>query len=248
MWGTAPDVTEPSDMLWYASDAIGDYEVVGQWDLRGGIREYIGKYDVDGKTVLEIGPASGYMTFAMEEMGASVTAIDTDIESPNASWDYTPSPKIDTHAPPIERLTDLRNLRNAFWYAHQKKKSGARVWYGDVQSLPVDFGTYDVGTLTAVLLHCRDITGIMQTVARHVTEAIIITERHFDNLPPLPICLLDPAIGRSPHDTWWRFTPEFFCTFLGSLGFGKQTVSFHKQTSVRRTADVPLFTVVASRQ
>ncbi len=40
--------------------------VRGQWDLRGHVDEYLGGYNFAGKRVLEIGPASGFLTFEME--------------------------------------------------------------------------------------------------------------------------------------------------------------------------------------
>ena len=44
--------------------------VTGQWDLRGGVDDYLGKVAFAGQRVLEIGPASGFLTFEMEKRGA----------------------------------------------------------------------------------------------------------------------------------------------------------------------------------
>lgn len=247
MWGKPPADLDTAVKKWYATDDLAGEEVGGSWDLRDGIRDYIGNFDVNGKSVIELGPASGYMTFAMERMGASVTAVDTALDDPKASWNFAPSPEMDIVTLGKERVHHLKELRNGFWHAHRKHNSTARVWYGDVLNLPENFGTYDAATMTAVLLHCRDITGIMQSLAKHVTGTMIVTERHFENFPKQSVAYLDPVVGTNSHDTWWRFTPEFFCHFLGALGFGKQTVTFHKQMSVRRKAEQPMFTVVASR-
>lgn len=247
MWGSVPANINMAEKKWYATDDVAGEENVGAWDLRDKIEEYIGHYDVSGKSVLELGPASGYMTFAMERMGASVTSIDTALDDPNTSWNFAPSPGMDIVKLGQDRVAHLTEIRNAYWFAHQKRNSAARVWYGDVLKLPADFGSYDVATLTAVLLHCRDITGIMQSMAEHVTGAMIITERHYPELPKLPLCRLDPAVGRGYNDTWWQFTPEFFGQYLRALGFPEQTVTFHSQKSVRRQSDIPMFTVVAKR-
>jgi len=40
----------------------------GIWDLREGVDEYLGKVDFKNKTVLELGPSSGYCTFHMEKL------------------------------------------------------------------------------------------------------------------------------------------------------------------------------------
>ena len=48
----------------------------GAWDLRGHEPAYLGGVDVAGKRVLELGPATGYLTFYMERMGAEVVSFE----------------------------------------------------------------------------------------------------------------------------------------------------------------------------
>ncbi len=52
----------------------------GNWDLRKGVDEYLGHLDFNNKTVLELGPASGFLTFHIEKNGGKVTSIDLDIK------------------------------------------------------------------------------------------------------------------------------------------------------------------------
>src|SRR5438094_8067518 len=59
------------------------------WDLRGGIDEYLGKVDFAGQRVLEIGPASGFLTFEMEKRGADVVSVEVTAEH---GWDFVPYP------------------------------------------------------------------------------------------------------------------------------------------------------------
>ena len=61
--------------------------VTGEWDLRGREREYLGGLDFGGKSVFEIGPASGYLSFWMESQGADVSAYDLDLSE---NWDIVP--------------------------------------------------------------------------------------------------------------------------------------------------------------
>ena len=44
--------------------------VGGQWDLRGTVDDYLGRFDFRDKRALDIGAASGFLTFAMERRGA----------------------------------------------------------------------------------------------------------------------------------------------------------------------------------
>ena len=61
----------------------------GSFDLRKGVNEYLGYVDFKNKTVLELGPASGFLTFHIEKMGGDVTSIDIDPQ--NNKWDIVPN-------------------------------------------------------------------------------------------------------------------------------------------------------------
>ncbi len=49
-----------------------------------GVDEYLGKVDFAGQRVLEIGPASGFLTFEMEKRGAEVVSVEVTDEH---GWD-----------------------------------------------------------------------------------------------------------------------------------------------------------------
>ena len=59
-------------------DLPGVGQVDGQWDLRGDLRRYLGGVDVAGKRCLDIGTASGFLSFEMEKEGAEVVSFDAD--------------------------------------------------------------------------------------------------------------------------------------------------------------------------
>ena len=61
--------------------------VKGNWDLRAGLREYLGNFDFRGKRVLDIGAASGILSFWMEKQGAEVVSFDLD---KHGDWDLVP--------------------------------------------------------------------------------------------------------------------------------------------------------------
>jgi hypothetical protein len=46
-------------------------EVRGHWDLRGRFSEYVGGVDLGGKSVLDVGAATGFLSFEAEKSGAS---------------------------------------------------------------------------------------------------------------------------------------------------------------------------------
>ena len=57
-------------------DHPGGGKIIGLWDLRQTVDDYLGRIDFAGKRVLEIGPASGFLTIEMERRGADVVAVE----------------------------------------------------------------------------------------------------------------------------------------------------------------------------
>ena len=61
--------------FYHSTDILGVGLVEGQWDLRAGCGDYLGGYDFTGKRVLEIGPATGFLTFQVEKTAREVVAV-----------------------------------------------------------------------------------------------------------------------------------------------------------------------------
>src|SRR5262245_57456709 len=71
--------TDLSDCFFYHKmDLPGIGVVGGSWDLRGRFDDYVDDADLRGKTVLDIGTASGFLTFEAERRGATVVSFDMD--------------------------------------------------------------------------------------------------------------------------------------------------------------------------
>ena len=138
------DVTE-KDCHFYHTLDIGNGKVVpGGWDMQGSENSYLGHVRFDKLKVLEFGPASGYLTFWMEEQGADVTAFDL---PPGHPPNLVPLPGIDLDANAESGTETARQVRNSWWYAHKKRKSKAKAVYGDITvSLPT------WGAMTSALL------------------------------------------------------------------------------------------------
>ena len=62
--------------FYHTMDIPGYGTVYGEWDLRGRESSYLGNVRFKGKSVLEIGTASGHLCFYMEKQGAEVVAYD----------------------------------------------------------------------------------------------------------------------------------------------------------------------------
>ena len=221
----------------------------GQWDLRPGFDDYVGNFDFNGRSVLEIGPASGYLSFEMERRGASVTAIEPPLTT---LWDYVPRPTAEARSFEREFPRHIEQVRNSFWFVHGQKKSTVRLFEADTYNLPSSLGRFDVGLLGSVLLHCSCPIRMMASLARRVNDTIIVCEQFFDDLSG-PVCRLVPSRYNSVMETWWQFSPEFISNYLGVLGFHDATLTRHVQSVPFSSKATPLnlklemFTIVAHR-
>lgn len=252
-------VTDVRDCYFYQTTDIPGYgHQAGEWDLRTGIRAYLGNVDVRGKRVLEIGTANGYICFYMEREGASVVAYDLSDEQ---DWDIVPFARSESEAFRAERKERIRQLNNAFWLSYRAFGSNARMVYGDVYSVPEEIGTVDICTFGSVLLHVRDPFLALQKALALTSETVIVTEAMgLQDVPDryriyrkwLPAMLRRPALkfmpdwqsGR-PTETWWRLSPELVKQYLGVLGFERTDVSYHTQPCPHGRAR--MFTVVGHR-
>jgi hypothetical protein len=234
----------PADCSFYHSMTLPSGEVKGQWDLRPAVAAYLGGVAFAGRSVLEIGPASGFLSFHMEAAGAAVTCIEPSMER---LWDIVPLAGFDVESWRAEFQQHIVAIRKGFWYLHALHRSTVRVVEAEPYRLPADLGRFDIGVLTSVLLHSRSPFDLLRSVARHVTDTLLVAEVHDAALGDEPLCRFRPHPGVPQVHTWWQFTPQFFVSALGVLGFPIAEVGFHQQRSETLDADVPMFTVVARR-
>lgn len=235
------------DCLFYTHVEIAGELVPGNWDLRGCVDDYLGRIDYRDRSVLEIGPASGYLTFAMEARGAQVTCVEL-------GRDYIGDPVLHVGTDPEQmseqRQQTIERVLNSFWYGHERNQSKARVYYGDARQLPAELGDFDIGLLGAVLLHSRDPLGILQAVCQRC-RTIVFTDAWkpwMDEAQGPQARLVPSARNRNAH-TWWEFSPEMMRQALGIFGFA---VSTTLRSEAHRKGDsaaaYPLYTLVAQRQ
>lgn len=259
LYAQPQNVTDLRDCDFYHTMEIPGYGVVrGEWDLRDGIRAYLGKVDLRGKRVLEMGTANGFICFHMEREGADVVAYDLSDEQ---DWDVVPFARDDHEAFRAARKAHIRRLNNAFWLGHRAFASKAKMVYGDVYSVPPEIGRVDVTTFGSILLHLRDPFLALQKALALTRETVIVTDGWgLSDLPshlPIGRALLPkqfrrPAIKFLPdwrtlqwRETWWRLSPEIVKEFLGVLGFERTEVSYHTQKC--GDGKGRLFTVVGHR-
>jgi len=240
------DVDGLDDCAFYHSMEIPGFgEVTGAWDLRAGVDAYLGNIRLNGRRVLEIGPASGFLTFHMEHAGAEVVSIEL---PPDQPWDVVPAADVDMAAMQRSIRSSIEQTSNSYWLAHRAFGSDARVHRGIVDDLPAALGSFDIAVLSCVLLHMRDPSLALTECARMTTGSIIVTEPLWRrDVPHRPVLELLPAVGNDVRTTWWQLTPQWVAQLLGVLGFQTAETTYHQQRYVTEGRMIDMFTVVASR-
>lgn len=221
--------------FYHAMDVPGYGEVAGEMDLRGRERPYLGGTDFSGKRVLEIGPASGFLTFHLESCGAEVVSLDL---SENESWDVVPYARRDHESILLERKRGIRRVNNSFWLGHRAFESRAQVVYGTVYDLPRGIGPFDITTFCAVLVHLQNPFRALSNALALTRERVIVTEFVWNRFlssfllshvtRPSTVFLPDYRAS-ALWDTWWFLSPTVIREFLGVLGFEKSEVNYHFQ-------------------
>lgn len=232
------------DCLFYHTLATPEGEIAGEWDLRDGVDAYLGNVAFAGKSVLEIGPASGFLSFHMERAGASVTAVEPTMER---LWDTFPLDGFDVAAWRDEFLGNIRGVRNSFWYLHHLFGSKVRLVETEPEAIPAAVGTFDIGLLGSILLHTRNPFSILESVAARVRETLIVTELYDGTIGEQPVMRLIPSPEARTVHTWWAFSPAFMVQAMRCLGFPHAEVSIHHQKQAPGDRMIPLFTVVGRR-
>ncbi|SIQ39665.1 MULTISPECIES: class I SAM-dependent methyltransferase [Acidiphilium] len=238
------DIEEP-DCEFYHSITLPDGRVMdGAWDLRGHEADYLGGIPLAGKTVLEYGPASGFLSRAIVEAGADLTVFDLPI---GHGPEIMPFGDITIGEAAISGAHSAGRLRNSWWYVKRAFGFEARAVYADIFHQPDDLGTYDIAIFGAILVHLSNPFQALREAAAVTRDTMIITD--LVSLPPIPqlpglmqIGTSAPPIG---HIHWWNYSTSAFEVMLSRLGFANQTVTLH---SPRAMADQPpMVTIVAHR-
>jgi len=186
--------------------------------------------------VLEIGPASGFLTFEMERRGAEVVCVDL---PPDHAWDFVPFAALDADRTAAEHAEHMEYMRNGFWFAHRAFGSRAKVYYGSVVTLPASVGRFDVAVLAAVLLHCRDPLRVIDACASRA-DSLVIVEMLCDDIEAHAVQRLAPSPQNRDWSIWWHFSTSFFRNYLAVIGFSRLQITTHQPTRLAPHRSTPV--------
>ena len=237
--------------FYHTTDIPGHGRVEGEWDLAPGIDTYLGQVEFAGRSVLDVGAATGFLSFHMERAGAQVTSYDL---SPDQAWDIVPLSGIDASAHATIRRQHIGAINNGYWLCHRAQGSAAKMAHGTVYAVDAALGPVDISVFGSILLHLRDPFLALHNAARLTNQTLIVA----DILPgahPLSRWTsrllgraqqFKPRFARSaPWETWWNLPPALVVEFLGVLGFEKTVVTYHSQLLQGRR--MAMYTVVGTR-
>ncbi len=252
-------VTNPADCTFYHSIELPEHGLIqGKWDLRQRIRQYLGNTDFSGKKVLDVGAATGFLTFSMEQQGAEVISYDL---SPQHRWDIVPLGGVNWEKHLGQAALAISRVNNSYWFCHRALGSKAKMIHGTVYQIPEDIGQKDIVVLGSILCHLRDPILALHRALRLAKDQVIVA----DTIPRRRITswLLAQLFGANPwlfpqklnflprfekgkvFAGWWDVSPTLVRQVLGLLGFEDSRTMFHHQKfdgSTRLT-----YTVVANR-
>lgn len=233
--------------FYHTMDVPGHGIIKGEWDLRGSVDDYLGNFDFAGKRVLDVGAASGILSFHIEKQGAEVVSFDL---SENFDWDIVPFAEHDNHAARTQRRNHLRKINNSYWLCHQAFQSKARMVNGVVYDIPETIGSVDVSIFGSILLHLRDPFLALENAARLTKEAVVVSDIS-------PFGKLASKFKRNPkfmprglksngiNDGWYRLPPLLVQEYLAILGFKRSSVTWNEFKYNNRLRSI--YTIIARR-
>jgi SAM-dependent methyltransferase len=245
------DVGDPASCHFYHEMDLPSFgRQRGFWDLTGRFDDYVGGTPVDGRTVLDVGTATGFLSFEAERRGARVTSLDANRpehfhQLPIHNSEYV----LDYPGWRAKTARWIEELHNGYWLCHRDLGSQARCIYGDVSRLDPSVGVFDVVILGQILVHLRDGLSALAAAASVCTETIVITEGSFPNDTPIAALsgrahLLDVSYA------WYQYSHGWYREVLAMLGFASVEVSTDTYTChhAHHKSAIELTTVIGRRE
>ena len=205
----------------------------GGWDLRGRFSDYIGGVDLTGQRVLDVGAASGFLSFSAEEAGAKeVVSFDLDTADRQHLLPFADSEYVNDHATwSTKQTAGFQRWKNAYWFAHRLRQSKARVVYGDVYALPDNIGQFDVVILGAILEHLADPIRALASVAKHAGKTIVINTDYIDTDEPMAQFNGRPDRPEASY-IFWTYSLGTYRNIMEILGFEIAAIKRNRFVSV----------------
>ena len=249
LYAVPREVASQKDCRFYHSMTLpGVGEITGDWDLRPTIEQYFGGVEFGGKRALDVGTASGFLTWEMEKRGADVVSFDI---GEKQEWDVVPHADVSLTKEKAGRSGSRDALLNSYWFAHAANGSSANAYYGDIYDLPYELGAFDVAILGTVLSHLRDPFQAIESASKLIPVGgeLIIVDGYIDAEHAIQRLIPTPENG--VRFAWWRASTGMVKQMLSVLGFGEPRMAAAEHLQVvgfDQPKPIDLMTYVATRE
>jgi 2-polyprenyl-3-methyl-5-hydroxy-6-metoxy-1,4-benzoquinol methylase len=209
-----------SCFFYHTMDVPGYGLQTGPWDLRGKFFDYVGHVDCKGKRVLDVGCASGFLSFSAEEFGAEeVVSFDMDSARRQHMLPFHNKTYYNDYESWFRNWNSyIEKWKNAYWLAHRVLGSHSKVYYGDVYSLPDALGRFDIVIVGAILEHLADPIRALASISRVTDSTIVINTDVLETEER--IARFDGDASRPEIDyVFWTYSLGTYRHVLAMLGF-----------------------------
>lgn len=215
------------ECYFYHTMELPEFGVIrGHWDLRGRFDEYVSGVEVGGRSVLDVGAATGFLSFEAEQRGANVVSFDQSDVRQQAFLPFKDKLYYRDREAFIRKFgAEIEQWKNAYWLCHRVLNSRAEVFYGNIYDLPPELGKFDVAIVGAVLEHLSDQVSALASISKLTRETMVL-------ITPLlkteeTIAHFEPRASNPDQDfTWWTYSLGVYREVLAMLGFAIKRITY----------------------
>lgn len=209
------------ECYWYHTLTFPDGEVVnGSWTIPD-FKAYIGGYDIVGKTVLDVGTASGFLAFNAEKLGATVAGLDAASTKEFRHVPFADSPSYMDIAASQKRWEKdvLIPIKKSWWYAWHKFGSKNKCIYAPIPDLYEWDQKFDVVIAGAIIEHLSDPVYFIGALTKVAKEAVLLPWTDFVGTDELLIKPMTDWSNSGFHYAWWMLSLGMYRKLFDQLGF-----------------------------
>ena len=213
-----------NECRWYHMFDKPDGSVIrGSWDYRHNVDEYLGHVDFRGKSVLEIVPASGFLTVA----GAARRVRIGHRYPRRRCWEYGPGHRDTGRAANVATACPTQKVGGSRSGVHRPRPR----FYCGVAGLREVAAqlSFDICLIGGLLQHVRYPVDVLWIASQAATQ-VIVSERFLPEVEKTgePLARLVPSRRNDFIDSWWYFSSSAVSNALDIFGFDRERLGRFK--------------------
>ena len=216
--------------FYHAMELPGFGLVRGHWDLRGRFDDYVGGVPMAGKSVLDVGAATGFLSFEAEKKGASrVLSFDQKDGAQQTFLPFKDKPYFrDPERWAAQYGAEIEQWKNAYWLCHRLLDSKADVYYGDVYHLPETLGQVS-GRHRRFRARALERSRSARWLRSRGSSRRRLSSSRRCSRARSPIARFEGRADNPDADfTWWTYSPAVYREVFAMLGFSIAKISHAK--------------------